>query len=120
MDQYLFEDYAGEALGIASADEISGALTINSGILQFEPDGESFFHINLRYPVTDEASRILGAIAERVGKYGFAIEPPLFPGKTSLAHQADEYIEVEDLLLPAAMYARAIYELANADFHEEK
>ncbi|WP_328210885.1 dipeptidase PepV [Brevibacillus centrosporus] len=172
VDQYLFEDYAGEALGIASADEITGALTINSGILQYEPDGESFFHINLRYPVTDEASRILEGIAERVGKYGFVIEPPLlkkghhvpkdhpmigilqrvyqemtglapvllstgggtyayhigngvafgplFPGKTSLAHQADEYIEVEDLLLSAAMYARAIYELANADFHEEE
>ncbi|WP_327995476.1 dipeptidase PepV [Brevibacillus choshinensis] len=168
VETYLFEDYAGVALGIANEDEISGALTINSGILQFEPEGESFFYINLRYPVTDEASRILDTITKQVGKYGFAMEPPLlkkghnvakdhpmigilqqiyqdttglvptllstgggtyayhigngvafgplFPGKTSLAHQADEYIEVEDLLLSAAMYARAIYELANADY----
>lgn len=168
VETYLFEDYAGVALEIAHEDEISGALTINSGILQFEPEGESFFYINLRYPVTDEANRILDTIAEQVGKYGFAMEPPLlkkghhvakehpiigilqqiyqdttglvptllstgggtyayhigngvafgplFPGKTSLAHQADEYIEVEDLLLSAAMYARAIYELANADY----
>ncbi|QRG68365.1 dipeptidase PepV [Brevibacillus choshinensis] len=168
VDTLLFEDYGGVALGIAFADEISGALTINSGILQFEPLGESFFHINLRYPVTDEASRILEVISERVGKYGFVVEPPLlkkghhvakdhpmirilqqiyqettgeeptllstgggtyayhigngvafgplFPGKTSLAHQADEYIEVEDLLLSAAMYARAIYEMANAEY----
>lgn len=170
VETYLFEDYAGVALGIAKEDEISGALTLNSGILQFEPEGESFFYINLRYPVTDEASRILDAITEQVGKYGFAMEPPLlkkghhvakehpmigilqqiyqdttgleptllstgggtyayhigngvafgplFPGKNSLAHQADEYIEVEDLLLSAAMYARAIYELANADYDQ--
>ena len=37
---------------------------------------------------------------------------PLFPGKEETAHQADEHIEVEDLLKAAAIYAQAIYELA--------
>ncbi len=36
-----------------------------------------------------------------------------FPGKEYRAHQQDEYIEVEDLLKATAIYARAIYELAN-------
>lgn len=37
---------------------------------------------------------------------------PVFPGKPELAHQADEYIEIEDLILNAKIYAHAIYELA--------
>ena len=37
---------------------------------------------------------------------------PLFPGKEELAHQKDEYIEIEDLLRATAIYAQAIYELA--------
>lgn len=167
VDEYFFEDYLGVAFGVAYEDELTGPLTINTGILQFDPLGESFFHINLRYPVTDVDSRILAVISERVAKDGFVLEPPklkkghhvakehpmipilqriyqeatgqeptllstgggtyayhitngvafgpLFPGKESLAHQADEYIELEDLFLSVEMYARAIYELANED-----
>ncbi|WP_456276739.1 dipeptidase PepV [Bacillus sp. AK128] len=35
-----------------------------------------------------------------------------FPGKEMTAHQKDEYIEIEDLLMATAIYARAIYNLA--------
>lgn len=37
---------------------------------------------------------------------------PIFPGKPDLDHQANEYIEVEDLILNAKIYSHAIYELA--------
>ncbi|MGB9680369.1 MAG: dipeptidase PepV [Thermoanaerobacteraceae bacterium] len=37
---------------------------------------------------------------------------PIFPGKPDLDHQANEYIEIEDLILNAKIYANAIYELA--------
>ncbi|WP_175639941.1 dipeptidase PepV [Metabacillus schmidteae] len=37
---------------------------------------------------------------------------PLFPGRPDVAHQKDEYIEIEDLLKATAIYAQAIYELA--------
>lgn len=37
---------------------------------------------------------------------------PVFPGKPELAHMKDEYIEIEDLIISAKMYARAICELA--------
>jgi succinyl-diaminopimelate desuccinylase len=37
---------------------------------------------------------------------------PIFPGKPDLDHQANEYIEIEDLVLNAKIYASAIYELA--------
>lgn len=37
---------------------------------------------------------------------------PIFPGKPDLDHQANEYIEVDDLILNAKIYAHAIYALA--------
>ncbi|WP_188389294.1 dipeptidase PepV [Priestia taiwanensis] len=37
---------------------------------------------------------------------------PLFPGKPEVAHQKDEYVEIDDLLKATAIYAQAIYELA--------
>lgn len=36
---------------------------------------------------------------------------PLFPGRPDIAHQKDEYIEIEDLLKATSIYAQAIYEL---------
>ncbi len=40
----------------------------------------------------------------------------LFPGREDKAHQKDEYIIIEDLLKAAAIYVRAIHELANLDY----
>jgi len=37
---------------------------------------------------------------------------PIFPGKPDLDHQANEYIEIDDLILNAKIYAHTIYELA--------
>ena len=37
---------------------------------------------------------------------------PIFPGKPDLDHQVNEYIEIDDLVLNAKIYASAIYELA--------
>ncbi|MCX7884008.1 MAG: dipeptidase PepV [Caloramator sp.] len=37
---------------------------------------------------------------------------PIFPGKPNLDHQVNEYIEIDDLILNAKIYAHAIYELA--------
>ncbi|PLR89787.1 dipeptidase PepV [Bacillus sp. T33-2] len=37
----------------------------------------------------------------------------VFPGKLNTAHQINEYVEIEDLYKATAIYARAIYDLAN-------
>ncbi|MFB6467619.1 dipeptidase PepV [Cytobacillus sp. Hz8] len=37
---------------------------------------------------------------------------PLFPGRPDVAHQKDEYMDIEDLYKATAIYAQAIYELA--------
>ncbi|MDB5085021.1 MAG: dipeptidase PepV, partial [Bacilli bacterium] len=41
---------------------------------------------------------------------------PLFPGQQELAHQKDEFFAVNDLLRVSAIYAKAIYELSNAEW----
>ncbi|MDQ6599974.1 dipeptidase PepV [Bacillus salipaludis] len=40
---------------------------------------------------------------------------PLFPGRPDVAHQKDEYIDLEDLFKATAIYAQAIYELAKEE-----
>jgi succinyl-diaminopimelate desuccinylase len=40
---------------------------------------------------------------------------PVFPGKEDTAHRKDENVEIDDLIQATAIYARAIYELANTD-----
>jgi len=37
---------------------------------------------------------------------------PMFPGDPDVAHQLDEYIDIDKLILVTKMYAKAIYELA--------
>jgi len=39
----------------------------------------------------------------------------VFPGKANTAHQKNEYVEMDDLYLAAAIYANAIFHLANLD-----
>lgn len=52
-----------------------------------------------------------GATYARALKTGVAFGP-IFPGHEELAHQKDEYIDVDDLIRAAAIYAQTIYELA--------
>lgn len=44
---------------------------------------------------------------------------PLFPGEEDTAHQPDEWISIDSLLRATALYAEAIYELANIDYGKE-
>ena len=37
---------------------------------------------------------------------------PSFPGQKGIAHNPDEYMDIEDIILNAKIFANAIYELA--------
>jgi succinyl-diaminopimelate desuccinylase len=66
---------------------------------------------------TGEKAELLsigGGTYARALKSGVAFGP-LFPGRPDIAHQKDEYIFIEDLLKATAIYAQAIYELAQAE-----
>lgn len=63
---------------------------------------------------TGEQAELLsigGGTYARSLKEGVAFGP-LFPGSEDIAHQKDEYIDIEDMLRATAIYARAIHELA--------
>lgn len=90
-----------------------------------ETDHKPSHYIEPDHPLVRTLSRVYeertgdkaSLLAIGGGTYARALENgvafgPLFPGKEETAHQADEYIEVEDLLKAAAIYAQAIYELA--------
>lgn len=77
VDDCLYDDYRGAALGIVQEDEITGPLTINSGIIQYAPRQESFFHLNLRFPVCGDEQEILQKIAAKVGDYQFEVDTPI-------------------------------------------
>lgn len=164
--KYLFKDTRGNYLGINYSDEMTGDLTINSGIFSFDKD-KGIIGINMRYPVTfpfdekmehlqhleesnqfqvkilsnskphyvdgqNEMIQILKRVYEKQtgekgkllsiggGTYARSLKQgvafgALFPGKPDVAHQKDEYIEIEDLLKATAIYAEAIYELAKSE-----
>ncbi|MEH7461668.1 dipeptidase PepV [Bacillus thuringiensis] len=157
-------DTLGEKAGIAYADEITGPLTVNVGLLSYTKEEGGKLGLNIRYPVTTNLEGTLQTLTNYVDAKNFAIKNvsdsrphhvdkdhvlictlqrvykeqtgekaellaigggtyarslkagvafgPLFPGKEELAHQKDEYIEIEDLLKATAIYAHAIYELA--------
>lgn len=58
-----------------------------------------------------ELLSIGGGTYARSLKSGVAFGP-LFPGREDIAHQKDEYMIIDDLLKATAIYAQAIYELA--------
>jgi succinyl-diaminopimelate desuccinylase len=164
IDSYIGSDVKGEKFKIDFQDEVSGLLTLNLGVLNY--DGKSV-HVTLdiRYPVTFQGDYIVSKITEKAlknnikvelledkeplfidednpliqklknayervtgnkaelislkgGTYARAIDNavafgPIMPGKEDTAHQEDEYLEIDDLLISAKIYAQAVYELNN-------
>ena len=39
------------------------------------------------------------------------MQPPVFPGEPELAHEADEFIDLEQMMECARLYAQALYRL---------
>ncbi|NGP58473.1 dipeptidase PepV [Paenibacillus thiaminolyticus] len=168
IDKHLVDDHLGTALGIACVDDITGPLTVNAGIFQYNGESAPFFHLNIRFPVSYSSADVLKPLEEKIAEYGIEmdreidlkephhvdrnhpmirtlqtiyeeetqLEPTLlttgggtyaafldngvafgalFPGREETAHQVDEYIIIDDLLKATAIYARAIYELANLE-----
>ncbi len=67
--------YAGEGLGIASSDEVSGPLTCNLAAVNLaaSEDGafkEIFAKLDIRYPVTADADKLIGSLYEAIKSAG--------------------------------------------------
>ncbi|WP_407640147.1 dipeptidase PepV [Bacillus massiliglaciei] len=80
-------------------------------------DSESFLIQTLKRVYEEEAGEKANLLSIGGGTYARSLKEgvafgPLFPGSEDIAHQKDEYIDIDDMLKAAAIYARAIYELA--------
>ncbi|WP_088067601.1 dipeptidase PepV [Gottfriedia luciferensis] len=165
--KFIVENFKGDSrgknMGVAYNDDITGDLTINLGIMQYEAKQGGTFGLTLRYPVTTDIDFVISTLTERGSKYNFEFNEiknskphhvpkdhpliqtlqkvyeeqtgeeatlltigggtyarslsagvafgPLFLGKPEVAHQKDEYAEIDDLLKAIAIYAQAIAEL---------
>lgn len=82
-------------------------------------------HVDEQHPLIQKLQKVYeeqtGEKAELIsiggGTYARSLEAgvafgPLFPGRPDIAHQKDEYMEIEDLVKAAGIYAQAIYELS--------
>ncbi len=67
--QHATNTYHGEAYGIEFEDEISGALTCNSGMLHLQ-DETLTLNLNIRYPISDDGEKITAAIKKAIAPSG--------------------------------------------------
>ena len=68
------EGDAGEGLGIAGSDAVSGPLTINLGLLCAK-DGQLDVTFDCRYPVFFDDKTICETVKKRLAPAGFAMDP---------------------------------------------
>ena len=108
---------AGERNINSECSEVTATIRVFSNSAPHHVDKDSFLIQTLQKvyeEATGEKAELLsigGGTYARSLKEGVAFGP-LFPGREDIAHQKDEYMEIEDLLKAAAIYAQAIYELA--------
>ena len=73
LDEAAGSEDAGEGLGIAGRDAVSGPLTINLGLLSLS-DGQLSVTFDCRYPVFFDDRTISATVAKRLAPAGFAME----------------------------------------------
>ena len=62
--------YDGSLYGVSCADEVSGPLTFNLGLVHADAEGANFT-VDIRYPATQKGSDIIAILRERTEKAGF-------------------------------------------------
>lgn len=112
-------DCYGEAAGIATADEISGKLTLNLGVLQYE-NAKLHWELDMRYPVTKHYDEIKAQLDKKLAAVNLNItcdehKEPLYVPKDSPLVQAlvDVYAatgkkDTEPLAIGGGTYCRAM------------
>lgn len=73
-DRYLYRQHGGEALGIAHVDEEMGALTVNTGVLEYEADKDALFRLNIRYPHSISFEKWSALLTSHGAEAGFVLE----------------------------------------------
>ncbi len=64
----------GSAVGIASADEIFGPLTLNAGVMRTESDGSCTITVDVRFPASISSAEVIGAFEALAAPHGCTFE----------------------------------------------
>ena len=94
LDEAAGSEDAGEALGIAGSDAVSGPLTINLGLLSLA-DGHISVTFDCRYPVFFDDRTISATVQKRLAPAGFVMDKP----DVSHPHHVPESSELVQKLL---------------------
>ncbi|WP_176560318.1 dipeptidase PepV [Brevibacillus dissolubilis] len=73
-NKYLYQQHYGEAMGIGHNDPEMGPLTLNTGIIRYEEDGELRFDINIRYPHSQPYSQWEPILLDRLNEAAFTLQ----------------------------------------------
>ncbi|MDA5109517.1 MULTISPECIES: dipeptidase PepV [Brevibacillus] len=119
-DRYLHRQHYGEAIGIAHDDEEMGPLTLNTGVIRYEADGDAVFGVNIRYPHSQPFERWRAILEERLAEAAFSLEvvehlkphrvDPQHPLVTTLQRVYTEQTgqEAEIIAIGGATYGRSL------------
>ena len=80
--KYIGNDTTGRLLIPDLVEDISGALTLNAGVLKMNSD-KSELIIDIRYPVTADSNAVISAVISKASEFGLAVgisshQKPLF------------------------------------------
>jgi succinyl-diaminopimelate desuccinylase len=99
----FYGDFHGSSLGIAFADEITGPLTVNLGLIQYRhADGqppEGRLGMTIRYPVTTQFARMLENLRAAAAQWGLHI--------ASYTNKEPHHVDTEHFLVKTL---RRVYE----------
>ncbi len=87
-DTYLYRQHYGEALGIAHHDDEMGPLTLNTGVIRYEADGEVRLDVNIRYPHSQPYDKWEPVLSARIAEAAFAlsVEDHMVPHRVEPTH----------------------------------
>lgn len=110
-------DYYGAGCGLTLSDEVSGKLTLNTGIISLQ-GGELSFTIDVRHPATLSSDIVLGILGKQFGDFDVTVDEnqhPLYverdnPLVQSLlaAYNAATGENAEPITIGGGTYARAL------------
>ena len=115
----ICRDTYGIEIGAACADELSGQMTLNLGLIE-SGAGKTSINIDIRYPATLSSQPIISAVSEEAARHGVTVEingdnPPLYiPADHPLIRALGEcFTEITGKrMVPVSMgggtYARAL------------
>lgn len=117
--RHIAHDYTGEKMGCCFADEQSGRLTLNAGMIRTVGDMAEL-SIDIRYPVTFTGKQVTEVVEAAAAPYGITVtctenNPPIYMDKNGAAIQAmlEVYREVtgdlsEPRVIGGGTYARSM------------